>query len=102
MDIWSCGVIMFALLFGHLPFEDQAQRHHRNHNYSFARYSNSSLNVYQLYQYISKNQLEIPRHARVSAEAIDLIKGMLRSDPSKRITLSEVFRHSWFANSQLL
>lgn len=93
-------MIMFAMLFGHLPFEDQAIR-----NTNIGGYTNrkrSSVNVYQLYQYISRNPLEIPKHVQISSEAIDLIKGMLRSDPAKRITLSEIFRHSWFANSQLL
>lgn len=87
------------MLFGHLPFEDQAIKSNYV-NYSYQK--RSSINVYQLYQYISKNALEIPKNIPVSSEAIDLIKGMLKSDPMKRITLSEIFRHSWFANSQLI
>lgn len=87
------------MLFGHLPFEDQAIK---NHTTSSRPIRKSSVNVYQLYQYISRNALDIPKNVSVSAEAIDLIKGMLRSSPEKRITLSEVFRHSWFANSQLM
>lgn len=87
------------MIFGYLPFEDQALK---NHNPTTRPNRKSSINVYQLYQYITKNSLEIPKHVAVSADAVDLIKGMLRSDPGKRITLSEVFRHSWFANSQLL
>ena len=88
---------MFALLFGHLPFEDQALKHCKSNN----DYK-STMNVFQLYNFISKNSLEVPRNVGVSWEAVDLVKGMLKSDPSKRITLSEVFRHSWFANSKLL
>jgi serine/threonine protein kinase len=87
------------MLFGHLPFEDQALKNRPNPTRPNRK---SSVNVYQLYQYISRNTLDIPKHVSVSAEAIDLIKGMLRSDPEKRMTLSEVFRHSWFANSQLI
>lgn len=87
------------MLFGHLPFEDQALKQNPNPARTNRK---SSINVYQLYQYISRNSLDIPKHVSVSIEAVDLIKGMLKSDPGKRITLSEVFRHSWFANSQLL
>ena len=94
-------MIMFAMLYGHLPFEDQAIRN-TNSYLSHSTKKRSSINVYQLYQYISKNVLEIPKHVPVSPEAIDLIKKMLKSDPAKRITLSEIFRHSWFANSKLL
>jgi serine/threonine protein kinase len=81
---------MFAMLYGHLPFEDQALKNHR-----------LNLNVYRLYQHIARNSPEIPNHVSASPEAVELIKGMLRSDPSKRLGISEIFRHSWFANSQL-
>lgn len=91
-------MIMFALLFGHLPFEDQALKN-KNHRQTDRK---SSLNVFQLYQFISRNALEIPRHVNVSADAIDLIRGMLRCEPGKRMTLSDIFRHSWFANSQFM
>ncbi len=90
MDIWSCGVILFAMLFGHLPFEDQA-----NANNSGA----SSLNVYHLYQYIASHSLSIPSHTKVSPEAVDLLKGILKCDPNKRINLTQIFRHFWFANA---
>lgn len=99
MDIWSCGVIMFALLFGHLPFEEQANAVHGRRS---SHRNGSSINVYQLYQYISHNNLTIPNHTKVSPQAIDLLRGILRPDPAKRLTLTQIFRHSWFANTPLL
>lgn len=94
MDIWSCGVIMFALLYGHLPFEDQVSPQYSKR---------SSVNVYQLYQYISKNPLKLPSKTsnNISTHAIEMLKGMLRCDPQKRFTLAEIFRHPWFANSTI-
>jgi serine/threonine protein kinase len=82
-------VIMFAMLFGHLPFEEEANAKSR---------ITSSLNVYQLYQYISTHSLALPTHTKISTEAADLLKGLLKCDPNKRLNLTQVFRHLWFAN----
>ena len=94
---------MFALLFGHLPFEDQILRNIcATTSGAGSTCRGSTINVFQLYQFISKNALEVPKHTGISGDAVDLLKGMLKSDPGKRISLSDVFRHAWFANSQLL
>jgi serine/threonine protein kinase len=93
---------MFALLFGHLPFEDQVLKNIYARSGYDPSFRKSTINVFQLYQFISRNSLEFPKHTAVSNEALDLLKGMLKSDPGKRITLSDIFRHAWFANSQLL
>ena len=81
---------MFAMLFGHLPFEDQA---------SGKNSRKSTLNVFHLYQYIAKNPLTLPTHTKISPEAADLLKGLLKCDPNKRLNLTQIFRHLWFANA---
>ena len=74
VDTWSCGVIMFALICGYLPFEDP--------------------NTTNLYQKILKGEFSIPRF--VSKEAAELIRAILSTDPEKRYTIQEIRRHPWF------
>jgi serine/threonine protein kinase len=74
VDIWSCGVILFAVVCGYLPFEDP--------------------NTNKLYKKIMAGSYEIPNF--ISNEARDLIKNILNIDPEKRYTVEDVKKHPWF------
>lgn len=67
-DLWSSGVILFAMLCGYLPFEDP-------------KTSN-------LYKKILSADYTIPKF--VSDEGRDLLTKILNTDPEERITLNQI------------
>eukprot|EP00002_Diphylleia_rotans_P003684 TRINITY_DN12569_c0_g1_i1.p1 TRINITY_DN12569_c0_g1~~TRINITY_DN12569_c0_g1_i1.p1 ORF type:complete len:382 (+),score=51.95 TRINITY_DN12569_c0_g1_i1:337-1482(+) len=76
-DIWSCGVILFAMLTGSLPWEFPLPE-----SPEFCEYIRGNLDVE-------------PWHL-ISPLAKDLVTRMLHIDPSQRITLDNIRRHPWF------
>ncbi|KAL3681913.1 hypothetical protein R1sor_024869 [Riccia sorocarpa] len=74
VDVWSCGVILYALLCGTLPYDDE--------------------NIPTLFRKIRGGIYTLP--SSLSHGAKDLISRMLLVDPVKRITIPEVRQHPWF------
>lgn len=72
-DVWSCGVILYALLVGALPFDDD--------------------NLRNLLEKVKKGVFHIPHF--VPPDCQNLLRGMIEVDPEKRLTLEEIHRHPW-------
>jgi 5'-AMP-activated protein kinase catalytic alpha subunit len=73
-DIWSSGVVLFCMLCGYLPFDDD--------------------NIKRLYKKITSGDYIIPKF--LSPLARDLLKNILNIDPNQRYDLDQIKQHPWY------
>ncbi|WVZ05040.1 hypothetical protein V8G54_018386 [Vigna mungo] len=74
VDLWSCGVVLFALTAGYLPFND--------------------CNVTVLFRKIYRGQFRFPRW--MSSDLRYLLSRLLDTNPETRITIDEIYQDTWF------
>ena len=80
IDIWAIGVILFAMLCGYLPFEDDEN------------------DTDVLFNEIIKNKIDYPYF--LSRLSLDILQKILVSDPLKRITIDEIKKHEFYLRGE--
>ena len=75
-DIWSAGVVLFAMLYGTVPFK--------------------AGNMGELHKLIMKGKYKLK--PTISNDAQDLLKKILEVDPKKRLTIPQILCHKWFSD----
>ncbi len=72
-DLWSMGVLLYALLCGYLPFDDD--------------------NINLLYKKIQNGKYELP--SWLTHDSVSLLADLLQTDPKRRITMQQLVYHPW-------
>ena len=79
-DIWCCGIILFAMICGYLPFDGD----------------NNKI----LFKNIIECKLNIPDYLDESTQ--ELIKRILVAEPNERITIDEIKKHKFYLRGKKL
>ncbi|KAF7705034.1 serine/threonine-protein kinase BRSK2 isoform X4 [Silurus meridionalis] len=77
-DVWSCGVILFALLVGALPFDHD--------------------NLRQLLEKVKSGIFHMPHF--IPPDCQSLLRGMIEVDSEKRLTLEQIQKHAWYMSGR--
>jgi len=78
VDIWSMGVLLYAMTCGTVPFKAKTMQ--------------------DLHKVILKGRYNIPDH--LSKELVNLMSGMIHLEPYMRLSLKQILDHPWFSTTQ--
>ena len=81
-DIWSCGIILFAMLAGYLPWDDDPD-------------NPGGEDIGKLYDYILTTPLKFPEY--VTLRPRDLLRKILVSNPEHRLDMQGIKSHQWLS-----
>jgi 5'-AMP-activated protein kinase catalytic alpha subunit len=75
-DVWACGVILYHMLTGQRPFEEES--------------------VHKLLDKIVIGEFKFPEKHNLKPGVMDLITAILNPNPRKRYTLEQIKETQWF------
>ena len=77
-DIWSMGVLLYIMVCGIYPFEGETMQ--------------------KTMELVLSQEPEYPTY--LSTCLVDLLRSMLCKDPTKRIKIDDIKKHSWFSSTE--
>ncbi|KAF6263514.1 kinase-like domain-containing protein [Scenedesmus sp. NREL 46B-D3] len=80
-DLWSCGVVLYTMLVGGMPFRS-------------VNSDNLGKSVLKLLDDMRAQRYTFPSH--LSDAARDMVAQLLCPQPHRRMTIAEVLQHAWF------
>ena len=109
IDIWASGIIMFAMLCGYLPFDDDEEDKDESdeenksagnikNNFSSSNEESSESDNEVLFQRILEGKVDFPDY--LSKDSIDLMKKILVIEPEKRIQIKDIKKHKFYLLGQ--